>query len=110
MHTAVSSLLGAGTNNLLAVFGVMKDKAYLPMIKQLGWVAEMIITVQPHTPRAASASVLCRAARRMGLRAVEGGSVSAGLQRALRRKGRIFVTGSHYVVGEALQFLNKKKA
>ena len=109
MHTAVSSLMGAGMGNFTAVFGVMKDKAYLPMLKQLGWVADMIITVRPHTARAASASVLCKAARRMGLQAIEGGRVSEGLKKAMRRQGRILVTGSHYVVGEALEFLGKKK-
>jgi dihydrofolate synthase/folylpolyglutamate synthase len=109
MHTAVSSLMGAGMGNFTAVFGVMKDKAYLPMLKQLGWVADMIITVRPHTTRAASASVLCKAARRMGLQAIEGGRVSEGLKKAMRRQGRILVTGSHYVVGEALEFLGKKK-
>jgi dihydrofolate synthase/folylpolyglutamate synthase len=110
MHTAVSSMLSAGIRNLTAVFGVMKDKAYLPMLKQLGWIADAIITVQPVTPRAATSATLCKAARRMGIAAIDGGSVSQGLRRALRRKGRILVIGSHYVVGESLQFLKKKKA
>jgi dihydrofolate synthase/folylpolyglutamate synthase len=110
MHTAVSSLLGAGARNLTAVFGVMKDKAYLSMLKQLGWIADVIITVQPDTPRAAGSATLCKAARRMGIPAVDGGSVSEGLRRALRRKGRVLVIGSHYVVGESLRVLKKKKA
>ena len=110
MHTAVSSMLSAGIRNLTAVFGVMKDKAYLPMLKQLSWVADAIITVQPDTPRAAPSATLCKAARRMGIPAIDGGNVSQGLRRALRRKGRVLVIGSHYVVGESLRFLKKKKA
>jgi dihydrofolate synthase/folylpolyglutamate synthase len=107
MRTAIASLLGGGIGNLTAVFGVMKDKDYLPMLRELEWVADTVITVRPRTARAASAAVLCKAARRMGLRAVEGGTVAKGLRRALKGKQRILVIGSHYVVGEALQVLKK---
>jgi dihydrofolate synthase/folylpolyglutamate synthase len=108
MHTAVSSLVGEGIGNLTALFGAMKDKDYLHMLRELEWVADSVITVQAHTSRAVSAAVLCKAARRMGLRALEGGSVARGLRMALRGKRRVLVIGSHYVVGEALQVLKKK--
>ena len=108
MHTAVASLLGAGIGNLTTVFGVMKDKDYLPMLRELEWVSDTVITVRPRTARAASAAVLCKAARRMGLRAVEGGTVAGGLRKALAGTKRVLVTGSHFVVGEALVALKKK--
>jgi dihydrofolate synthase/folylpolyglutamate synthase len=108
MHTAVSSLVGEGIGNFTAVFGAMKDKDYLHMLRELEWVADAVITVQAHTSRAASAAVLCKAARRMGLRASEGGSVARGLRMALKGRRRILIIGSHYVVGEALQLLKKK--
>lgn len=107
MHTAVASLLGAGFGNLTAVFGVMKDKDYLPMLHELEWVADSVITVEPRNPRSASAAVLYKAARRMGLRAFQGGNVERGLHMALRRKGKILVIGSHFVVGEAIRALKK---
>jgi dihydrofolate synthase/folylpolyglutamate synthase len=108
MRTAVSSLVGEGIGNLTAVFGAMKDKDYLHMLRELEWVADMVIAVQARTPRAVSAAVLCKAARRMGLRASEGGSVARGLRSALKGRRRVLVIGSHYVVGEALQVLKKK--
>lgn len=108
MHTAVASMLEAGVGDLTVVFGVMKDKEYLRMLRELEWVAESVITVQPRMARAASSAVLCKAARRMGLRAVDGGTVARGVRRALQGKNRILVIGSHYVVGEALQVLKKR--
>jgi dihydrofolate synthase/folylpolyglutamate synthase len=107
MHTAIASLLESGAEDLTVVFGVMKDKEYLRMLRELEWVAGSVITVQPRMARAASSAVLCKAARRMGLRAVDGGSVAGGLRRALRGKNRVLVIGSHYVVGEALRVLKK---
>ncbi len=108
MHTAVASMLEAGVGDLTVVFGVMKDKEYLRMLRELEWVADSVITVQPRMARAASSAVLCKAARRMGLRAVDGGTVARGVRRALQGKNRILVIGSHYVVGEALQVLKKR--
>jgi dihydrofolate synthase/folylpolyglutamate synthase len=108
MRTAVASMLEAGVGDLTVVFGVMKDKEYLRMLRELEWVAESVITVQPRMARAASSAVLCKAARRMGLRAVDGGTVARGLRRALQGENRVLVIGSHYVVGEALQVLKKR--
>jgi dihydrofolate synthase/folylpolyglutamate synthase len=108
MRTAVASMLEAGVGDLTVVFGVMKDKEYLRMLRELEWVADSVITVQPRMARAASSAVLCKAARRMGLRAVDGGTVARGLRRALQGENRVLVIGSHYVVGEALQVLKKR--
>jgi dihydrofolate synthase/folylpolyglutamate synthase len=109
LRTAVGSILESGVTNLTAVFGAMKDKAYLEMLRQLAWVAETVVVVQPHTPRAASAKRLHTAARRLGVRAVLGGTVANGLKLALGSKSRILVTGSHYVVGEAMEYLRTRK-
>jgi dihydrofolate synthase/folylpolyglutamate synthase len=109
IRTVIGSLMEAGVTELTAVFGAMKDKAYLEMLRQLAWVAETVVLVQPRTPRAASAKRLHAAARRLGVRAVLGGSVANGLKLALASKGRILVTGSHYVVGEALEYLRGRK-
>lgn len=105
LRTAVGSLMEAGVGNLTAVFGAMKDKAYTEMLRHLAWVSETVVLVQPKTPRAASAKRLTSVARRLGVRAVLGGTVANGLKTALKSDHHVFVTGSHFVVGEALQYL-----
>jgi dihydrofolate synthase/folylpolyglutamate synthase len=109
LRTAVASLLEAGVGNLTTVFGAMKDKAYTEMLRQIAWVSDSVILVQPKTARAAGARRLTSVAKRLGIRALTGGSVANGLKIALKSKRHILVTGSHFVVGEALQAMKSAK-
>ena len=93
----------------VAVMGAMKDKDVVGMLREIGRIARLVITVAPATQRAVNPRILVREARRLGIRAVVGGSVGAGLRRARRFK-HVLITGSHYVVGEALEILTKEKA
>jgi len=87
-----------------AVFGVMKDKDYGPMIDMLGSVVPEIIAVAPRMKRALPARELVRAGLQRGARIRLGGRVARGVAIALKTAGSgpILITGSHYVVGEAL--------
>jgi dihydrofolate synthase/folylpolyglutamate synthase len=92
----------------VVVFGVMKDKRYMPMLEMLGSVAEHIVAVQPKLSRALSSRTIVQCARRLNIDVTNAGSVRNGVAVARRlagKHGSILITGSHYVVGEAIQHL-----
>ena len=101
-----------GPKNLVVVFGVMKDKDSFRMLETLAQAASLIIAVAPKMERALNARTLYRRILGKGIPAAFGGSVSRGLVLANKMSHGIpiLVTGSHYVVGEALRFLGRKKA
>ena len=108
--TLVGELQNRKEKNVVAVFGVMKDKEYRPMLKELATVADPVIAVAPAQERALPAAELVRAGKELGVRIVNGGRVSTGIRKAVRSKnsGAILITGSHYVVGEALRALRRE--
>ena len=112
MGALVQSLEVRGLRNLVVVFGVMKDKDSFRMLETLVAIAATVIAVSPAMERSLDARTLYRRMVRMGIPAIYGGSVERGLKRArkMTHGTPIVVTGSHYVVGEALRFLGRKKA
>ena len=95
----------------VAVFGVMKDKDYTGMLESLSGGVSSIVVVAPKTGRALPVRALFRAAEKTGVKILRGGSVERGLSVARRiagRSGTVLVTGSHYVVGEAMELMQKK--
>ena len=91
----------------VAVLGVMKDKEYGAMLRELGQVCPIIVAVAPRLDRALSARKLFETGKAMGLRMAFGGTVARGLARAraIAGEGTILLTGSHYVAGEGLKAL-----
>ncbi len=90
------------------VFGVLKEKEVAPMIEALRSVAPMVVAVAPKSERARPVDEI----RIDSIPATTASSVGSGLSYALRHNGEgevILVTGSHYVVGEALEWLRRKK-
>jgi dihydrofolate synthase / folylpolyglutamate synthase len=110
MHTLVEEIGRTGRKNLVAVFGVMKDKDFQSMLSDLAVVAARVIAVAPMQKRALRASEIVRLGKGEGFSVVNGGSVKSGIRRALRenRKATVLITGSHYVVGEALRALQSE--
>lgn len=108
--TLVGELQDRSENNVVAVFGVMRDKDYSAMLAELATVADPVIAVAPAQKRALPAAELFRAGKELGFRMLNGGSVSSGIRKAVRSKkrGSILITGSHYVVGEALRVFRKE--
>jgi dihydrofolate synthase / folylpolyglutamate synthase len=95
----------------VAVFGVMRDKEYGTMLRELAGTVPAIVVVAPRTGRALAVRALVREARKAGLAVRPGGSVKEGLRMARRiagRSGTVLVTGSHYVVAEALEQIQKR--
>ena len=108
IRTLVEALNKRDFGPLKTILGVMRDKDYRGMLLELREVCPGIIAVAAATDRALRAEALYRQAMRAGFRAKRGGTVPAGIRLA-GRKGTILITGSHFVVGEALQYLRKKK-
>jgi dihydrofolate synthase/folylpolyglutamate synthase len=92
------------------VFGVMRDKAVAEIAEILFPIARRVILTHANNPRSASPDEIRQAAARVaaGMDIEEAEDVAAALDRAQKAAGSgglIVVTGSIYVVGEAMQML-----
>jgi dihydrofolate synthase/folylpolyglutamate synthase len=109
--TLSSSYPDAGNSrSLTMIFGVMRDKAVQEMTEILFPIADSIIATRADNPRAASPAEIRQAAARVsgGTNIEEAEDVASALARARKQAGRsglIVVTGSIYVVGEAMRIL-----
>jgi dihydrofolate synthase/folylpolyglutamate synthase len=110
MGTLVRELHNRSEENVVAVLGVMRDKDYSAMLAELAAVADRVIAVAPAQKRALPAGKLFEIGTDLGIRMVNGGSVASGIKKAVRSRNRgvILITGSHYVVGEALRALHSE--
>ena len=96
---------------LVFVFGAMRDKAISDMAEILFPMAERVIATRPENPRAASAEEIQQAGSRTGaeIEAVE--EVSQAIEHVREVAGPnsvIVVTGSIYLVGEAMRLLGER--
>ena len=92
------------------VFGVMRDKAMQEMAEILFPIAGHVILTHANNPRAATPAEIRQAAARVatGMRIEDAESVMGALEAASEAdggRGLVVVTGSIYVVGEAIQIL-----
>ena len=113
MAQLVETLNRLGWKKITVVFGVMKDKDHMTMIRCLAPITEQAIAVAAHSDRSRSASDVAAAFADQRCRVRAALSVEEGVRLATEsapKKGLILVTGSHFVVGEALQVLGRKKA
>ncbi|MCK5571874.1 MAG: hypothetical protein KAJ12_03905, partial [Bacteroidetes bacterium] len=109
MRMLVRALGRRQGDRFTVVFGAMKDKDYSAMLSELAPITGLLIAVAPSSERALPPETIQREGERLGIRSAKASSVPMGVSRA-RRRGRVLVTGSHYVVGEALTYLKRKKA
>jgi dihydrofolate synthase/folylpolyglutamate synthase len=94
-----------GERPVTMVFGVMRDKAVAEIAEILFPVAERVILTRAENPRAASAGEIREAARRVATDMFEADNVTAALELAaglVGTDGLVVVTGSIYIVGEAM--------
>jgi len=90
------------------VFGVMRDKAVQEITEILFPIAERVIATHANTPRVATADEIRQAASRVAADIREAADVAKALEEARRitpREGLVVVTGSIYIVGEAMSLL-----
>ena len=90
------------------VFGAMRDKAIGEMAEILFPLAERVIATRADNPRSASADEIREAASRVSADIQQAEDVEAALEQARSTcggAGLVVVTGSIYVVGEAMRIL-----
>ena len=93
---------------LIFVFGAMRDKAISEMAEILFPVARTVIAARPNNPRSASPEEIRYAGDRTGTEIETVAEVPMALQRARELTSGeevIVITGSIYLVGEAMQAL-----
>lgn len=108
MRALAAALLRIGWRRATFVFGCSADKDACAMLDEIVPLAERILLVRAASPRAADPAALARFVPR-GVPARIAGPVPAGVREALDEKGRVVVTGSFYVVGEALPLLRRQE-
>ncbi len=93
------------------VFGVMRDKAVHEIAEILFPTAEHVIATHAQTPRAASPQEIHQAASRVAAEVREAADVAEALEEARHITppgGLVVVTGSIYIVGEAMRQLGMR--
>ena len=93
------------------IFGAMRDKAIAEMAEILFPLAERVIATQADNPRSATAEEIRRAANRVAtdIELAEGvGAALAQATRSVSPRAVVVVTGSTYIVGEAISRLEGK--
>jgi dihydrofolate synthase / folylpolyglutamate synthase len=98
-------------HSLIFVFGAMRDKAISEMSEILFPVADHVIATRAENPRSASPEEIVQAAHRTATQIEQLPEVASAIERArvlAAPAGIIVITGSIYLVGEAMQFLRIK--
>jgi dihydrofolate synthase/folylpolyglutamate synthase len=100
---------------LIFVFGAMRDKAIAEMTEVLFPLAESVVVTRAENPRSASPEEIREAAARTSVEILMAADVEAALAAAksLARLGAeavIVITGSIYLVGEAMRVLGDARA
>jgi len=96
---------------LTFIFGAMRDKAIREITDILFPLAERVIATQAKNPRAASPEEIAELGSHAQTEILRADSVPSALERArllASGKGVIVITGSIYIVGEALGLLSRK--
>jgi dihydrofolate synthase/folylpolyglutamate synthase len=101
-----STLSGAYEDRpITMVFGVMRDKAVAEVAEILFPIAERVVLTQGNNPRSATAAEIRQASSRVEVDIREASNVNSALAEAWRIAGPgglVVVTGSIYIVGEAM--------
>jgi dihydrofolate synthase/folylpolyglutamate synthase len=111
VHVLGASIKRLGLGKIHIVFGLMQDKNYLTIISEIRQIAKSVFVVEAQTERSRCTADLAREFHRAGVRIKEFHNVAEGVSSALKQRDGvpILITGSHFVVGEAIAFLNNEK-
>jgi dihydrofolate synthase/folylpolyglutamate synthase len=99
--------------SLTFIFGAMRDKAISEIADIIFPLADRVIATHAENPRAASSQQIAELGAHTHTEILQAKSVSEALDRACTlagTKGVIVITGSIYIVGEALGILARKPA
>jgi dihydrofolate synthase/folylpolyglutamate synthase len=104
---------GMAPQRIIMVIGILKDKAWKPMLRQLAGLADCMILSRPQYERAADPEQLAAFIRpvQRNLHVIPHlpGAISFALEEA-RRGDLVCITGSLYTVGEARAYLETRYA
>jgi dihydrofolate synthase/folylpolyglutamate synthase len=90
---------------LTLIFGAMRDKAIGEIAEILFPLADRVIVARADNPRSATAEEIRQAASRISAEFVDAADVTSALKLLNDKDVLVVITGSIYVVGEALQAL-----
>jgi dihydrofolate synthase / folylpolyglutamate synthase len=110
---ALRSTLSAGypDRSLTFIFGAMRDKAIGEMAEILFPLADRVIVTRADNPRSASPQEIREAAARTSTQMEEAADVAAAIELArssTRPDAVVVITGSIYIVGEAMRALGAR--
>jgi dihydrofolate synthase/folylpolyglutamate synthase len=108
----VSELGNFKRKRTLVLFGVMKDKEYEKMIKKLSEVVDFAVATQPKIGRALNCKTIAEIFKRNNVEAIEIPDSDKAYDFILDEAGEddlILVTGSHYLVGEVIAHIERRK-
>jgi dihydrofolate synthase / folylpolyglutamate synthase len=91
---------------IIVVIGLLKDKDIQTISRQIADIAHAVQPVEAQSPRALPAAELAQRFSELHAMVLAPGSVAEGVEAVWRmadEKTLICITGSHFVVGEALQ-------
>lgn len=113
-NPAAAKALAASTSHLLKekpvtlVLGVLEDKDYEAMVRELAPLATRVVVTAPEIARALSPQALADVVRKNGKEAIIKPSVAEAVEEALRitpPDEAVLITGSLYTVGNARKVL-----
>jgi dihydrofolate synthase / folylpolyglutamate synthase len=97
-----------GDRPITMVFGVMRDKSVSEIAEILFPIAEHVVATHADNPRSATPDEIRQAASRVATDIQEADNVASALEKARRAagpSGLAVITGSIYIVGEAMRVL-----
>jgi dihydrofolate synthase/folylpolyglutamate synthase len=94
-----------GDRPLTLIFGAMRDKAIREIAEILFPLADRVIAARADNPRSATAEEIRQAALRVSVEIIEGPNVPSALKLLQVKERLVVITGSIYIVGEAIQVL-----
>ncbi len=112
MKALTTEIKKLGYKRIVIIFAAMKDKDYRLSLLQLKRLNPLIIAAQPKGDRALSVEKLYSACKLMKLNCLLSTSIMDSINLGLRHSntdGLLVITGSHFLVGEALPLLKLNK-
>jgi dihydrofolate synthase/folylpolyglutamate synthase len=111
IKTLVAGLQQISCSKIVIILGVMKDKDYRMILQHLKRIKPIIIATQPHLDRALSSKKLYSLCKEMNIACFHASYVKEALRLGKTKTGKsglLVVTGSHYLAGEIIPFIEKK--
>lgn len=97
---------------LYVLFGVMKDKEYEKMIKKLSEIAHFAVATQPKIGRALDAKTISEIFKLNGVESIyipDSDKAFDFIFNKAEPEDMILITGSHYLAGEIIAYIEKRK-